>query len=206
MGLLSGLKKLKLKDIVGGVGDLAKKAAPIVGLIPGVGTAAGAILGGAGGALGTLNDPGGFNLKRMGASALGGAAMGGAGGAIGHAIHAGGGYGALLGNIKSRLAGTPGMPGGVAAGEMGHPAGTPSTGLLAGIGRTLSQRPELAIGALGALSNARTQGRAANRQDQALKIAMDRYGQTSPFMQLALERLRALDPSLGAHPADPYAA
>lgn len=45
-----------LKGVAGGVGDVAKFAAPALTFIPGVGPVAAGLVGAAGGALGTLND------------------------------------------------------------------------------------------------------------------------------------------------------
>ena len=88
---------------LGAIGDIAKKAAPIVGLVPGVGTLAAAGLGAVGGGLGTLNDPGanfGNFLGNTAGGAAGGALGGLAGGALGGIGGLGGG-GTLgtIGNI-----------------------------------------------------------------------------------------------------------
>jgi len=68
-----------LKDIVGGVGDLAKKASPFLSAIPGVGIPASMGVGALGGAMGTLNDEN-RGVRDFLQNAAGGGAMGAAGG------------------------------------------------------------------------------------------------------------------------------
>ncbi len=81
----------KIKKGIKGIGRLAQKAAPFVGMIPGVGTLAAAGIGGIGGAL----SGGGFK------GALKGAALGAAGGLIGKIP----GVGRLAGKIGGAVKG-----------------------------------------------------------------------------------------------------
>lgn len=121
-------KKMKwTRRLLGGIGDVAKWAAPIAGVIPGVGTAIGAGLGAVGGALGTVNDRNedgsirDLSWKRALKHGAGRALYGGLGAAgvakvAGGTLAGGGGLKGLAGvkglggwgGVKSALVGKPG--------------------------------------------------------------------------------------------------
>jgi hypothetical protein len=112
MGLLGGLKKVG--KVVGGV---AKRAAPIAAMIPGVGTVAGAAIGGLGSRASgdNLKTAIGYGIKGALPGALG--KLGGLGGVLGGLKRIGGGGAPSLdvGDL-SKVIGNSGMPGGAAPG------------------------------------------------------------------------------------------
>lgn len=96
--------------VLGGVGDAVQHLAPALGLIPGVGTLAGGIIGGAGGLLGNLNDQHvdfGHVLGNVAKGGLGGAA----GGLANGALLGGKGIGGLSSLLKIGLPGAKGLAG-----------------------------------------------------------------------------------------------
>ena len=94
-----------LGDILGTIGDVGKFAAPLAGLIPGVGIPLAAGLGAGAGALGKLNDEDKSFGSVLGSMA-GGAAMGGLGGLGGKALE-GAGAGSRLANLGSLISKNP---------------------------------------------------------------------------------------------------
>ena len=94
-----------LGDLLGGIGDVGKYAAPFAGLIPGVGIPLAAGLGAGSAALGKLNDEDRSFQSILG-SAAGGAAAGGLGALGGQALE-GAGTGSRLGNLGSLIKDNP---------------------------------------------------------------------------------------------------
>lgn len=149
-----------LSSAVHGIGHLAEKAAPIVGLIPGVGTLAGGVIGGLGGLAagdglggalkygleGAASGFGGGLLKGAGggAQSIASLAGGGAGGAIpdaalsvaGPAIIGGPAEAAAGGGLSGALSGLAGKAGGFLTGNGGKNA----LGVAQGIDSILQQR------------------------------------------------------------------
>lgn len=124
MSIFSGIGKA-IKKGVGFVGDVAKKAAPFAGLIPGVGTLAGAGLG----ALGSAGSDFGHSRKFDLGGALKSGALGGLSGFAGSKLLGGKGFMNIGNAIKGAQAMTPG------AGEM---AVGPAPNFLAGLGKALA--------------------------------------------------------------------
>lgn len=99
---------MSIRKFLGGVGDLAKKAAPFAAFIPTIGPLAAAGIGAAGGALGTLNDEEGTDLGRALKHGLGhGAAAGISGYGIERAGGAGGIGRAIMNELGPSSAGLP---------------------------------------------------------------------------------------------------
>lgn len=181
--------------------------APAASFIPGVGPIATAALTAGGKALGTLNNKGaslGDAIKNAAVGGLTGYATGyGIDKLQGAAAANGGGIGGFLKGLTSG----PGIPG--VGGLPGTTPGTQSGGILGQLGSFLTHNPELALGGIAALSNARQASGSADLRNQAVQMAMSDYNDRKPFRDLALQRLQTLgqSPSLPPLPVDanPYA-
>ena len=168
MGFFSGLG-----NALGSVGRFARRAAPLVGLIPGVGTLAAAGIGAAGGLLG--------------GEGLGGAARGALGGALG----------GLAGGGLSALSNRPNAAPGGASGDSGDSGGGGGGGFFGGLGGALGSvgnfarnNPELLLGGLGALQNARQQSRFEGQQREGLGFARNQLQNQQAIQQMMMERLQ----------------
>lgn len=200
----------KIGKVISKIGGVAKKAAPFVGMIPGVGPIAAGALGGLGGLV-----SGGFG------GALKGAAGGAAGGFGGKLLQRllggrGGGGGGLTpeqvgirpGSIQEALAGLGAIPGarsGAGGGGGRGGAGGFLSKLFGGVGDYISQDPLRALGiglsGLGAYQGAQQQSRANKFREEALGMARERYASTAPFREAVTSRALALDPrSAGQRP------
>src|SRR5690606_4456117 len=165
-------KKSGLKKIVGGIGDVVKKAAPLATLIPGVGPVAAAAIGAAGGLLGQLNDDDGFR------GALGDVLLGGlAGGAGGLALDK------LPGVLQAARSIVPGAAGAAAGGGSGV------GNVLSRAGRFLLDNPELLLGAAAAIAGARQHGKATEAMQRAIDFAMRDAEERRALRGAVLERL-----------------
>lgn len=110
MSIFGGIGKA-IKKGVGFVGDVAKKAAPFAGLIPGVGTLAG----GAMGVLGSAGSDFGHGKKFDLGGALKSGAMGAASGFGGSKLLGGKGFMGIGNAIKGAQAVVPGVEGAIGA-------------------------------------------------------------------------------------------
>lgn len=174
-------KKSGLKKIVGGIGDVVKKAAPLAALIPGVGPVAAAAIGAAGGLLGNLNDDDGFR------GALGDVLLGGlAGGAGGLALEK---VPALLQGAGSLFAGGAGAAADAAGG------GINVGNVLSRAGRFLLDNPELILGGVSAIAGARQHGKATEAMQRAIDFAMRDAEERRALRGAALERLMGPGPA-----------
>lgn len=181
MSLFSGIRKVGGK-LLGGLGDVAKFAAPALALT-GVGAPLAAGIGLAGGLAGQLNDKHGSlgqGLVQGGLSAAGSL-----------------GAGALRGSgLASKAAGALGlrsMPSSAAAANGAAPAaGLNLGGFLGSAAKWLGKNPEVAMLGLGALQNARTATQASGLRGQAVDLARADMASREPFRQLALAQLTKL--------------
>ena len=135
----------KIKKGIKGIGKFARKAAPVVGLLPGVGTLAAAGLGFGGGLLG------GEGFK----GALKGAAAGALGGLVGKIP----GVGGFLGKAGGAFSGDGG------GGGFG--------GFLRGVGGFLKDNPSVVMGGISALGNARDATRTQGLENEQLDFARE---------------------------------
>lgn len=195
MGFFSGLKKIGGK-VLGGIGDVARVAAPLASFIPGVGPIATAAIGAVGGALGSLNDRHASLGSVLGNVATGGV-IGGVGGyGVDRLQGAVSGAGGLSG--LAQRAGLRSMPSSAVAGAEPTIAGAPNRhgfnlgGVLGGVGRFIGKNPEVALMGLGALQNARTQTHAGDIRSQAVDLAREDMASRAPFRALALEQMKRL--------------
>lgn len=166
------------KKLFGGIGDIAKKVAPLANFIPTVGPIAAGAIGAAGGALGTLNDEGGFNLGRAARDA---------------AIGGGTGYGA--GALKGALGGSK-IGGSFNLGD-----------ILKSAGGWAMKNPELLLGGASMGLGALQQAKAGKMQNQAMDFAKQDYASRAPARQAALGYLNQPIPgvaNLSALTDDPY--
>lgn len=195
--------------LVGGVGDIVSKAAPLASFIPGVGVLGSAAAGAIGGLMGKANDHH-VTLGNTLGSIAGGAALGGIGGygidkMQGMAAANGGGIGGFLSGL-THGSGIPGVGGLNPA--LGQTPGN-TGGLLGQIAGFAKNNPELLLGGIGALSNARQASGSADMRNQAIDLVMQDYNDRKPFRDLALQRLSTLgqSPNLPQMPVDtnPYA-
>lgn len=160
------------------VGGLAKKAAPFLPLIPGVGTLAAAGIGLGGGLLS------GGGLK--------GAAEGALGGAAGGLAKAG----------LSRIPGVGKFAQG--AGQQLLGLGQPGGGFLGKVGQFAMDRPELALGAVGAIQNAHAGNRFEGQQQQVRDFAQQQMAQQQAIQKMILDRLANRQPQdFGVDLSDP---
>lgn len=140
---------LSLKKIGKAIGGVMKKAAPVVGLIPGVGTLAGAAIGAGGSVLS------GNNLK----SHLKHGAIGGISGAAGGLLKGSGGASSILSKI----------PGG---GSLGKGIGGLMSGSLGGgikaVGTWAKNNPDAILGGLSAIQGQQASRRADGMMDRAM--------------------------------------
>ena len=194
MGLVKSIRKIGQK-----VGSVLRKAAPIVGLIPGVGLPAGAALGalgsiaeggrGLGGtlssaAMGGLSGLGGSALRSLlaakKASAVAGS-MGKLGGIIGNSTPGGtaaagglttGGSGGILGRLGSILGGEGGV-----------------TGVLGNLGGLVKDNQGLILGGLGAYQSSKNAGKAEEYRKKAIQAATAQYEAAAPLRAMGLAGL-----------------
>src|SRR5690606_13543230 len=156
-----GHGKSKLEKIVGGIGDVVKKAAPLATLIPGVGPAAAAAIGAVGGLAGNLNDDDGFR------GALGDILLRGlAGGAGGLALEK---APALLQGARAPFSGGAGAAGAAADAAGG---GFNLGNVLRGAGRFLLDNPALILGGASAIAGARQYSEADEARRRAIEFAL----------------------------------
>lgn len=163
LGLLaagsSGLLGRGAQNVVRRGAQVVSRAAPVVGLIPGVGTlAAGAL--GAGGAL-----LGGENIG----TALQRGALGAAGGLAGGVLRGAGGVGGVLGGAGRAIGSVGGSVGG-ALGAAGRAIGGVG-GALTGAGGTgggLGSLLQTGLGVLGTVQGAQREGQANRLREQSL--------------------------------------
>lgn len=174
--------------ILGGLGDVAKVAAPIAAFIPGVGPLAAAGIGAAGGALGTLND----KNKSLG-SALGqGALFGGLGYGAGKLAGSNATFGQGITNALNGLTkagGAGGVLGALGGGGTGMGGGNGS------ILSTLLQNAPVLLGGAGMLNAAHQQSSADNTRNQALDLLRQDLQSRQPFRDALLKRLTGDQPA-----------
>jgi len=199
--------------VLGGVGDVVSKAAPLAGLIPGVGTLAGGIIGGAGGLLGNLNNKN-VSLGSVFGNTLKGGLGGAAGGLANKALLGGKGIGGLVGLLKGGGGGVGGAPvqqqndmyaslvgSGMdpqQAARLAHSTAQ-GGGIQQGLGSLFSNPATLAklgIAGAGLLSGSQSQGKANQISDELL--------QQNRAMDASRGRLRGLfEERLGQLPNKP---
>lgn len=181
------------------VGKVAKKVAPVLGLIPGVGTLGAAAIGGLGG----LASGGGLK------GALQGAVRGGAGGLAGKL--AGGIVPGGVGGLINRI--VPGGVGGLVTGAVNKlggagaaaPAGGGTSG---GVGGLI----DLAGQGLAMYQGAQDTEQAARLRNEAANTARGAYASMAPVRQAAVGALLAPEPTRQdlsaryANPMNPFAA
>jgi hypothetical protein len=205
------LKKLKLRDIVGGAGDLVKKVAPIAAVIPGIGPVIASVAGGLGGIAGTANDEGGFNLGRgLKDGALSAVSAYGVG-KLGSAVKHAGGLSQVAGSILPRLGAgqvSSAAPAATGAGGAGGAAPRSFLGGLGNLAKTAVGKngvvgkalanPGTILAAGAAIQGARQGQKAGGLQDQAVQLAQAQAADNARFKDLAFKKLSAMD--LGARP------
>jgi len=177
-----------IKKVAGTIGDIGKVAAPFLGLT-GIGTPLAAILGGASGLLGTLNDK---DPSLLGA--LGSGATGALSGYAGSRLFGGGGGGSTpadAGQI-ARLA-APGIQGMVGGGASGPPmtaaaSGGGSSSVLGKVWDAIKSNPGLAIGAplaiMSAIDSSRKANKASAREDEIFNMQKQQFQSREPFRNL----------------------
>jgi len=182
-----------IKKVAGTIGDIGKVAAPFLGLT-GIGTPLAAILGGASGLLGTLNDKDPSIL-----GALGSGATGALSGFAGSRLLGGGGGGSAAPEV-GRLPGADllGRAGALAASGMSSGAGTAgataamapgtSSGILGKVWDAIKSNPGLAIGTplaiMSALDSRRQSDRANAREDEIFNMQKDQFKSREGFRNL----------------------
>lgn len=188
---MSFFRKLKKvgKSAIGGLGDIAKYAAPVLAAT-GVGIPAAALLGGVGGLAGTLNDKEGFSLSkglREGAISAGGAV---AGGTLRGALKGGGAMSKVLPGLTSK---------GGALGKAGSAAKALGGSRL---GRTLLDNPELAIAGVAGIQNARANSKRNGYVDEQLARARASDAELAPMRALAFRKMAQMENAAPALPRD----
>ncbi len=200
MGLFSAIGRG-----VRGIGKIARKAAPFVGLIPGVGTLAAAGLGAAGGLLGGEGFRGA--LRGAAGGALGGLAgripgvgnlISGAGSAIG---------GAFSGENPLARFDRSGQGGGGGGG--GDDGGGGFGGAIRGIGGFLGRNAPTILGGVSALSNARDDTRTRGFEDEQADFARQSMERRRAMEQQIMSGLGQAPPSFDfsstfADPSNPF--
>lgn len=180
MGLFKSLGK-----VVGGAGDLLKKASPLASFIPGVGPIAAAGLGAVGALAGKANDKH-VTLGNTLGSMAGGAALGGIGGYGIDKLQGMASGGAGLGGVAKGLFGSR-SPASAVAGVAGQ---APAAGGLFGKALDFAKtNPQLVLGGLGALNSARQQSGADNSRNTALQLMQQDMQNRQPFFQMMAQRM-----------------
>lgn len=193
-----------LKKIGHAVGGVAEKAAPFVGLIPGVGTLAGGAIGGLGalahgdglgGALkyGALGATSGLANSKL----LGGGGLKAIGSKLGIGGHSGGGYD--INNPADNI--FAGSASGGGGGGLLSSLGGIGSGLLGGL-KKVGIDNILGGGALG--YGAYQQKQAGDMRDKALKLITDDYATRAPLRTQGLQgMLNETPPDLSSIYSDP---
>ena len=165
------------KKLLGGIGDVAKFASPILAL-SGVGAPLAAGLGAAGGALGTLNDKEGFSLGRAARDA----AIGGGTAYAAGSLPGTGAKGSKLGSFS-----------------LGD--------ILKSAGGWAMKNPEALLGGASMGLGALQQGKAGKMQQKATDFAMQDYASRAPARQASMDFIQGGVPqvaNLSALTDDPY--
>lgn len=202
-----------IKHGVQGLGHLAEKAAPIVGLIPGVGTLAGAAIGGLGGLAAGDGLGGALKYGLQGAaSGFGGGLLDNAGGISGIASHipgaqslesilgsVGGGAAGSVGNTSLGLGAAGTGVGGVADAAAGSSGGG-FGGLIGQAGHFLTGNGgKNALGVAQGISSVLDQQKANNYAKDALGTVEGSYAQRAPLRAQGVQQL------LASQQGNPYA-
>jgi hypothetical protein len=164
MGLWKSIKGVG-KKVLGGIGDVAKYAAPVAALVPGVGTLTAAGLGLGGGLLGQLND----KNPSLSAGLKQGALSAGAAGTLGSL---GGGGTSFLGNAGNAIKGV--------GNQLFNPYGGGIPGVTSQMGGT-NPLLNLALGAVDTVSNARDATRYRGIEDEQIAYAKAQQARKQMF-------------------------
>lgn len=165
-----------LKGIVGGVGDVVKKASPLAAFIPGVGAPLAAAIGAGGALLGKANDKHVTIGNTLGSMA-GGAAMGGIGGYGIDKLQSGG-----IGGLTSSIGGLAGH-----AGSAANPGGL--GGVASGLMKFAKENPQLLLAGAGMLNSAHQQSGADNQRNASLDLLRQDMQNRQPLFQMMMQRM-----------------
>lgn len=172
------------RRLLGGIGDVAKTIAPGLVLIPGVGPIAAGAVGAAGGALGKVNDKrADGTYAGLGLKAGLGYGVGGYLGGMGIDKMSGGVNG--IAGAKSLLGGIPTARTTSAVDPRTGMVTTAGGGMSGGLLDWLKQNPELALGGLGAVMNARQGAEDDAFRRDALNLAQTQYAAGAPMRDQA---------------------
>lgn len=174
MSFLSGLGHT-LKKGVGALGDVAKFAAPIAGMIPGIGTIGGAALG----ALGTGASEFGHGQKFNLGDIIKHGAMGAAGGLAGKAFSGAGGAGGIGGKLGSLFGGGGGL-----GSLLGGGGGSGQGG-----GFNLGKLGQLGLAGLDTAQSAQQQAQAEKLRQSALGTVQGQQGDRDAARKQLMGRL-----------------